>query len=90
ISAVAQLRPPDRVFRSEWKVAFERNRNFFALDREFIIPVYIDDVDWDSPGIKKFVEEKLQGIKAPNGNPPQSLLERLRTLQRNYRRSSPR
>jgi hypothetical protein len=89
-STDAQLRPPDRVFRREWKAAFKRNEDFFGLDREFIIPVYIDDVEWDSPGIKKFVEEKLQGIKAPNGNPPESLLERLRTLQRNYRRSSPR
>ena len=87
-SAIAPLRPPDRVFRSEWEAAFERNRNFFGLGREFIIPIYLDDVKWDSPGIEIFVTERLQGTKAPGGKPPELLVERLRALQQDYRRPS--
>lgn len=90
ISTVASLRPSDRFFRREWRAAFEKNEGYFGREQQFIIPVYIDDVDRNSPGIRIFADAKFQGVEAPGGNPSASLLERLRTLQRNYRRSPPR
>jgi TIR domain len=70
-------------FRREWDWAVYRARGF-ATEVPFILPVAVDDVSLDAPGIDDWFKQ-LNWTRYQDGTPIGPLKQQLVQLQRNYR-----
>lgn len=76
----------DRYFWYEWNLANERAKHH-APDLPFIIPVLVDDTDFERlPDVLHQSFTAKQGKHLPDGQITPEFAERLRELQRDYRR----
>jgi hypothetical protein len=70
-----------REFRSEWSVAVNE-QNKARGDLPFIVPVVIDDVPIEDPGLDAF--RLMHQDRAPNGRPSPALLDKVQGLVRTH------
>ncbi len=80
----AVLTPKWRFFKYEWSVA--EDAKAFVGERTFIIPVRVDDIDPQSPGIPT-VFRALHAMDAGNGARVEEVAAHVQRLYRDYQRA---